>query len=162
MYVEGECNYARPYTFAHRTPILNYGNNNQALGHLWGANFWELIGVARYKKDRWSGSAKVVFGKKGFDFIDESISYGGNIFQSYEDRQGDVGNTIAQGNTASIFNIDIQGDYLLNPSNNLSLFAGLSYRNFSIDETTNGFSTNNNVWIRAGIRADLFNWYFDF
>jgi hypothetical protein len=162
LYVQGEFNYARPYTFAHKSPILNYGNNNQALGHLWGANFWEIVGVARYKKDRWSGSAKVVFGKKGFDFIDESISYGGNIFQSYEDRQGDVGNTIAQGNTASIFNIDIQGDYLLNSSNNLSLFAGLSYRNFSINEITNGFSTNNNVWIRAGIRADLFNWYFDF
>ena len=97
-----------------------------------------------------------------FDFIDESVSYGGNIFQSYDERVSDTSNSIAQGNTASIFNIDIQGDYLLNSSNNLSLFAGLSYRNFSINETTNGFSTNNNVWIRAGIRADLFNWYFDF
>jgi len=43
------------------------------------------------------------------------------------------------------------GDYLINPSNNLSLFAGVSYRNFSIDAPTNGFSTNNNVWIRVGI-----------
>ncbi|MDB9956375.1 gliding motility protein RemB, partial [Flavobacteriaceae bacterium] len=162
LFIQGEFNYARPYTFAHKTSVLNYGNNNQALGHLWGANFWELVGIARYKKDRWSGSAKVVFGKKGFDFIDESVSYGGNIFQSYEDRQGDTGNAIAQGNAATIFTINLQGDYLLNPSNNLSLFAGFNYRNFSLEATTNGFSTSNNIWVSAGIRADLFNWYFDF
>jgi hypothetical protein len=162
LFIQGEFNYARPYTFAHKTSVLNYGNNNQALGHLWGANFWELVSIARYKKDRWSGSAKVVFGKKGFDFIDESVSYGGNIFQSYEDRQGDTGNAIAQGNAATIFTINLQGDYLLNPSNNLSLFAGFNYRNFSLDATTNGFSTSNNIWVSAGIRADLFNWYFDF
>ena len=162
LFIQGEFNYARPYTFAHKTSVLNYGNNNQALGHLWGANFWELVGIARYKKDRWSGSAKVVFGKKGFDFIDESVSYGGNIFQSYEDRQGDTGNAIAQGNAATIFTVNLQGDYLLNPSNNLSLFAGFNYRNFSLEATTNGFSTSNNIWVSAGIRADLFNWYFDF
>ncbi|MBT5289003.1 MAG: gliding motility protein RemB, partial [Flavobacterium sp.] len=88
--------------------------------------------------------------------------YGGNIFQSYEDRQGDTGNAIAQGNAATIFTINLQGDYLLNPSNNLSLFAGFNYRNFSLEATTNGFSTSNNIWVSAGIRADLFNWYFDF
>ena len=133
LFIQGEFNYARPYTFAHKTSVLNYGNNNQALGHLWGANFWELVGIARYKKDRWSGSAKV-----------------------------DTGNATAQGNAATIFTINLQGDYLLNPSNNLSLFAGFNYRNFSLDATTNGFSTSNNIWVSAGIRADLFNWYFDF
>ena len=127
-----------------------------------GANFWELVGIARYKKDRWSGSAKLVIGKKGFDFADEAVSYGGNIFQSYDIRLGDTGNSLAQGNAATVFNLDLQGNYLLNPSNNLSLFAGFSYRNLSIDTNTNGFSNGSNIWFRAGIRADLFNWYFDF
>ena len=81
---------------------------------------------------------------------------------SYNDRLGDTGNTVGQGNTATIFNIDLQGNYLLNPLNNLSLFAGLSYRDFDINTNTNGFSSGNNIWIRAGIRADLFNWYLDF
>ena len=162
LFLQGEFNYARPYTFAHRDPLLNFGNNNQPLGHLWGANFWELVGIARYKKDRWSGMAKLVIGKKGFDFVDETVSYGGNIFQSYNDRLGDTDNSLAQGNEATIFNIDLQGNYLLNPVNNLSLFAGVSYRNFDINANTNGFSAGNNFWIRAGIRADLFNWYFDF
>ena len=162
LFLQGEFNYARPYTFAHRNPVLNFANYNQPLGHLWGANFWEFVGIARYKKDRWSGSAKLILGKKGFDFADETISYGGDVFQSYDIRLGDTGNSLAQGNEATIFNIDLQGNYLLNPVNNLSLFAGMSYRNFDINTNTNGFSGGNNFWIRAGIRADLFNWYFDF
>ena len=162
LYLQGEFNYARPYTFAHRDPILNFANNNQALGHLWGANFWEFVAITRYKKDRWSGMAKMVIGKKGLDFEDETVSYGGNIFQSYNVRLGDTGNTLAQGNKASIFHLDLQGNYLLNPSNNLSLFAGISYRNFDLNANTNGFSSGNNFCFRAGIRADLFSWYFDF
>ena len=162
LFLQGEINYARPYTFSHGSPLLNFANNNQPLGHLWGANFWEFVGIARYKKDRWSGSAKLVIGEKGFDFVDETVSYGGNVYLSYNDRLGDTGNTVGQGNTATIFNIDLQGNYLLNPSNNLSLFAGLSYRNFDINTNINGFSSGNNIWIRAGIRADLFNWYLDF
>ena len=49
LFLQGEYNYARPYTFAHKTPVLNYGNYSQPLGHLWGANFREAIVIARYK-----------------------------------------------------------------------------------------------------------------
>jgi hypothetical protein len=162
LFLQLEYNYARPYTFAHKSPILNYGNYSQPMGHLWGANFWEAVAIARYKKDRWSGSAKIIVGKKGFDFQDEVVSYGGNIYQSYEDRFGDTGNSVAQGNTANIFIVDLQGNYLLNPSNNLSLFAGLSFRDFSPKESLAGFPEGNNIWFSAGIRAELFNSYFDF
>ena len=162
LFLQFEYNYARPYTFAHKSPILNYGNYSQPLGHLWGANFWEAVAIARYKKDRWSGSAKVILGKKGFDLQNQSISYGGDIYQSYNIRFGDTGNEIAQGNTANILIVDLQANYLLNPSNNLSLFAGFSYRNFSPEVSLTGFPKGNNVWFTAGIRAELFNWYFDF
>lgn len=162
LFLQLEYNYARPYTFAHRTPILNYGNYSQPMAHLWGANFYEAIAIARYKKDRWSFNAKLTLGKKGFDFEDEAISYGGNIYQSYDNRFGDTGNKLAQGNSATIFIADLQGNYLLNPSNNLSLFAGLTYRKFSPKVSTTPFPEGNTVWFSAGIRADLFNWYLDF
>lgn len=162
LFLQLEYNYARPYTFAHRTPILNYGNYSQPMAHLWGANFYEAIAIARYKKDRWSFNAKLTLGKKGFDFEDEAISYGGNIYQSYDNRFGDTGNNLAQGNTATIFIADLQGNYLLNPSNNLSLFAGLTYRKFSPKVSTTAFPEGNTVWFSAGIRVDLFNWYLDF
>ncbi|PQJ68953.1 gliding motility protein RemB [Polaribacter butkevichii] len=162
LFLQLEYNRARPYTFAHKSPILNYGNYSQPLGHLWGANFWEAIAIARYKKDRWSGSAKIIVGKKGFDLEDQVISYGGDIYQSYDDRVGDTGVEIAQGNTANIFIADVQSNYLINPSNNTSLFASLSYRNFSSDTPLTSFPSGGNVWFSIGVRADLFNWYFDF
>lgn len=162
LFLQLEYNHARPYTFAHKSPILNYGNYSQPLGHLWGANFWEVVAIGRYKQDRWSGSAKIILGKKGFDYQNQAVSYGGDIYQSYEDRFGDTGNELAQGNTANIFIVDLQGNYLLNPSNNLSFFAGLSYRSFSPKISLAGFPEGNNIWFSAGIKADLFNWYFDF
>ena len=161
LFLQGEFNYARPYTFAHANPVLNYGHYSQPIGHLWGANFWEAIGIARYKKGRWSGYGKLILGKKGFD-KDRAVSYGGNIYQSYDIRVSDSNNSVAQGNTATIFMMDAQGNYLINPSNNLSLFAGLSYRNFSPATETATFKADSNVWFTIGLRADLFNWYFDF
>jgi hypothetical protein len=162
LFLQLEYNHARPYTFAHKSPILNYGNYSQPLGHLWGANFWEVVAIGRYKQDRWSGSAKIILGKKGFDYQNQAVSYGGDIYQSYNDRFGDTGNELAQGNTANIFIVDLQGNYLLNPSNNLSFFAGLSYRSFSPKISLAGFPEGDNIWFSAGIKADLFNWYFDF
>ena len=161
LFLQGEFNYARPFTFAHKNPVLNYGHYSQPLAHAWGANFWEAIGIARYKKERWSGSAKLIFGKKGFDKND-GVSYGGDIYQSYDIRIGDTGNEIGQGNTASIFMIDTQANYLLNPSNGLSLFAGLSFRSFSPETPTPTFRKDTNVWFTIGVKVDMFNWYFDF
>ncbi|MFK8060382.1 MAG: gliding motility protein RemB [Polaribacter sp.] len=162
LFLQLEYNYARPYTFAHKSPILNYGNYSQPLGHLWGANFWEAIAITRYKKDRWSGYAKVILGKKGFDFQDQVVSYGGDIYQSYNDRFADTGNELGQGNTANIFIADVQASYLINPSTNMSLFASLSYRNFSPKVSLIGFPESSNVWFSLGIKADVFNWYLDF
>ncbi|KGL62631.1 hypothetical protein [Polaribacter sp. Hel1_85] len=162
LFLQLEYNRARPYTFAHKSPILNYGNYSQPLAHLWGANFWEAVAIARYKKDRWSGSAKIILGKKGFDLEDQIVSYGGDIYQSYEDRLSDTGIELAQGNTANIFIGDLQANYLINPSNNTNLFASLSFRNFSPNTTLTSISSGTNVWLSVGVRADLFNWYFDF
>jgi hypothetical protein len=162
LFLQLEFNTARPYTFAHQNSLLNYGHYSQPLAHLWGANFWETIAIAQYKKNRFTGTVQLNFGEKGFDFPNQNVSFGGDIYQSYDDRFADTGNELAQGNTASIFIANAQGSYLLNPSNRLSLFASLSYRNFSIDSNASGFPNNTTTWFSIGIRADLFNWYFDF
>lgn len=162
LFLQAEFNYARPYTFAHRNPVLNYAHYSQPLGHLWGANFWEMVTIANYKWDRFSFHGKLIFGKKGFDFLDQQVSYGGDVYQSYLDRFADTGNALGQGNTANIFIGELQTRYLLNAANNLSLFSSISYRNFSIASPAPGFNDGNNFWFSIGVRADLFNWYFDF
>lgn len=161
LFLQAELNTVRPYTFAHKDPILNYGNYSQSLNHSWGANFWETILIGSYKFDRWTTSAKLVLGQKGFDSL-ETLSYGGDIYKSYNLRRGDNDNELGQGNKATVLVADLQGRYLLNASNNLSLFGGLTIRSFSPEVNVNNIKDENTVWFSIGIKADLFNWYLDF
>lgn len=164
LHLQAEYNAINPYTYSHDELLLNYSHNNQPMAHLWGANFRELIGIARYTKDRWFGNAKFVLGKKGFDFntATNKKSYGGDVLKDNDDRAADYGNKIGQGNTAKIFIGDLQLGYLINPATNLKIFGGITYRNFNPTAPTNTFNKTNTTWINFGFRTDLFNWYFDF
>ena len=159
-----EYNRVRPYTYSHNTIVLNYGHNNQSMAHLWGANFSEAVIIGRYQYNRWFADAKFVIGKRGLDFNSESDSfaYGGDIFTSENNRPGDTGITVGQGNTANTFHAEFQGGYLVNPATNLKLFAYLSFRDFNPDAQTTTAFDSNTVWFSIGLRTDLFNWYFDF
>ena len=164
LYLQAEYNAIRPYTYSHDELNLNYGHNNQPLAHLWGSNFKEAIGIARFTKDRWFANAKIVFGKKGFDFKNgtDTSSYGGDVFHDNDHRASDYGNEIGQGNTAKIFIGDLQVGYIVNPATNLKLFGGITFRNFNPDVPTNEFDKTNSTWISVGLRTDVFNWNFDF
>lgn len=161
--LQGEFNWTRPYTFSHRDVDTNAGHYNQPISHLWGGNFWEVIGIARYKKDRWFANAKLIVGKKGFDFEDpDSPSYGGDIYRSYDERVSDVGNEVGQGNSTDIFVADFQGGYTVNPATNLQLFGGVTLRNFTPTESGDIISKSDTSWFTIGLRSSLFNWYLDF
>lgn len=164
LYLQFEYNQVRPYTYSHNTVVLNYGHNNQSMAHLWGSNFREFIVIARYEKNRLYGSAKVVFGEKGFDFNTEedSFNYGGDIYRDERDRNGDTGIELAQGNTTSIFHGELQIGYLLNPSTNFKVYANLIYRDFNPLVNTATEFNNTSTWFNFGIRTDIFNWYYDF
>ena len=163
LMLQFEYNQVRPYTYSHNTIVLNYGHSNQSMAHLWGANFKEVILIGRYHRNRWSGDAKLIFGKRGFDFntIDDSFSYGGDIYRNYNERNADSNIKIGQGITTNTINAELQASYLINPVSNLKLFANLNYRNFNPDAITTTTFENSTVWFNIGIRTDLFNWYFD-
>ena len=160
--LQGETNIVRPYTYSHRNSELNYSHYYQPLAHPWGSNFVELIGIARYQKDRWYGNFKTVFGKKGFDFDGDDVSYGGNIFNSYNDRAEAYNNTYYQGNTANVLITDLQLGYIVNPTTNLHIFANASFRSFNSNEPISYFEQNNTTWFSFGLKTDVFNSYFDF
>lgn len=162
LMLQGEFNWVRPYTNSHQIISLNYGHFNQPLSHLWGGNFWEAIAIARYNKNRWFGSMKFIIGEKGFDFENSNVSYGGDIYKSYNDRVSDYGNEIAQGNTTNIFIADIQAGYIINPATNLQLFGGLTIRNIDPIQSSSNSPIQNTTWFTVGLKSEIFNWYFDF
>ncbi len=163
LLLQFEYNRVRPYTYSHNTIVLNFGNFNQPMAHLWGANFSEAILIGRYKYKRWYADAKLIFGVRGLDFNDgtDNFSYGGDIYRNYNDRPFDNGVEIGQGNKAKVFNGNLQAGYMINPASNLKLFTDITVRNFNPEATTANTFKNSTTWFNFGLRTDLFNWYFD-
>jgi len=162
LYLQAEYNQVRPYTYSHNSITLNYGHNNQSMAHHWGANFREIIGIARYRKDRYFGSAKLIYGERGFDFSENGDYYGQDIYRDEADRPFDTGVEIGQGNTTNSFYSELEAGYIVNPTTNLKLFASFIYRDFNPQANTITNFENSTAWINFGLRTDIFNWYFDY
>jgi hypothetical protein len=164
LYLQGEYNRVRPYTYSHNTVVLNYGHTNQSMAHTLDANFWEAVAIARYQNGRWFGDAKFIFAKRGFEFntAEDSFFYGGNIYGTEDDRVSDEGNELGQGNTTDFFHTELTAGYLINPATNLKVYASLIYRDFQPEVNTDEVFSNSTTWFNFGIRTDLFNWYYDF
>ncbi|MGB8373881.1 MAG: gliding motility protein RemB, partial [Salegentibacter sp.] len=164
LYLQAEYNQVRPYTYSHNTGVLNYGHNNQSMAHLWGANFREVVGIARYKQGRVYGNLKLIYGKRGFDFNDgkDDAAYGGDIYRSERERPLETGVEIGQGNTAISFFSEVETGYIINPATNLKIYASFIYRNFKPDVNTAAQFDNSTAWVNFGLRTDIFNWYYDY
>jgi len=164
LFLQLEYNQVRPYTYSHPSIVLNYGHSNQSMAHPWGSNFKEFIIIGRYNYKRWFGDAKVIIGKRGFDFntSEDDGNYGGDIYKDYFERISDDNNKIGQGNTTDSFYLELEASYLVNPTTNLKLFFNLKNRNFVPNVDTASTFDNSTVWFNFGIRTDLFNWYFDY
>ncbi|KIA96107.1 gliding motility protein RemB [Flavobacterium sp. KMS] len=160
-----EYNHVRPYVYSHSAVITNYGHNNQSIGHQWGGNFSEFIAIARYHKGRYFADAKITVGTRGLDFdtAEDSFNYGSDIYKSYDvKRPYNTGVEVGQGNKTSVFITDIQAGYLVNPATNLKFFGSLIYRNFDPTKDTAANFKQSTTWFTLGLRADVFNWYFDY
>ena len=164
LLLQAEYNQVRPYTYSHNTQILNYANFNQPMAHLWGSNFKELVLIGRYNYKRWFADAKLILGKRGLDFntVEDSFSYGGDIYRDYNDRDADTGIEIGRGNKTNSFMTEIQAGYVLNPTTNLKLFTNIIFRDFNPEAITPTSMDSNTLWFSIGVRTDLFNWYNDF
>lgn len=165
LLLQVEYNNIRPYVYSHSDPLTNYGHNNQSMGHAWGGNARELIGIVRYHKGRYFADAKVTYGIRGLDFdtAEDSFNYGGNIYKDYDiNRPFDKGVEIGQGNKTTILIADFQAGYLINPMTNLKVFANFMYRDFKPTTETAFTKQNSMSWFTVGIRSDIFNWYFDY
>ena len=155
LYLQGEANYVRPYTYSHGNSIQNYGHYNQSLAHPLGANFYEAIGIISYQYQLWFFSTKVNYAKVGLD--SSNVNYGQNIYASYTTRPSDFGNYVGQGLTTHLIIGEAKVSRLIRPKYNLLLEAGARYRT-----QQNVLNTNNTIFIFVGIRTALSNLYNDF
>lgn len=154
-----EANVVRPFTYSHRDSVANYTHNNQPLAHPLGANFEEVVGLARYQPaPRWMVQAKALYYKQGRDT--SATSYGGNIFlpniPPY--RTADYGYKTGGGVPVKTALASVLVSYELRP--NLFLETSAQVRRQSSDVPL--LDRKSSSVISAGIRWNMHRRSFDF
>lgn len=156
LQLQMEANAVRPFTYSHGAVTQNYGHMNQPLAHPLGANFTELMAIISYQTKRWLFSNQTVISHYGTDIYADS-SYGGNIYQSYQNRVQDFGNVIGQGYSNKVLYNQFKIQYLLEEELNLMIEAGHIYRTNKTPD-----DTYNTSLIYVAIRTNLWNQYSDY
>ena len=154
-----EFNRVRPYSYSHLNPEQSYTHYNQTLAHPLGANFDEIIYIANIRFGNVVFQYKAIIAMIGTDLIGEN--YGSNIFSSNNTAIYGTSpiNQLKQGNYTSLKYMDFSLRYLLNPSTNLNVIAGIIFRSEFNNKTLFLMGSN---FIYVGIRTSLSNVYMDF
>ncbi|HWB90271.1 MAG TPA: hypothetical protein VG605_00405 [Puia sp.] len=154
-----ETNIVRPFTYQHGDTVSDYSHYNQPLAHPLGANFYELIGIARYQPTyRWNFEGKIIYYKQGLDSAGEN--FGGDIFESYTTRPRDYGFSIGSGVPAKC--LDLSGLVSWQWKENLFLELSAQYRNYKVHDPTNTYHSSNSALITAGVRLNMFRRQYDY
>ena len=106
-----EANYIRPFMYSHDNAIRSHSMCSQPLAHPYGANLKEgLINLGyKTKNDLFKIDLTVDIVKTGIDT--DTISYGGNILVPYTRRGDDYGQSMLQGKTLTITDLNLTAEY---------------------------------------------------
>ena len=152
--IQGEFNFARPFTYSHYDSVSNHSHYNQPLSHPLGANFLEAVGIVRYQPHpKWTTSARLILWKQGVDT--GSTNYGSNIFKLNTTRSGDYGFDLPAGPISNGLN----GQLLVSwePKENLFFDASLLVRKL----TALGNADKTSVFTIA-VRMNMFRREYDY
>jgi hypothetical protein len=155
--LQAETNIVRPYMYQHASDYTNYTQYNQPLAHPMGANFVEVLGIARYQPlPRLMLQGKVFYTVWGDDSTTTSNTVtnnnGGNIFKSYTPiaKANTYNNTIAQGIKTNILFLSLQATYQLR--HNLFVDLTYIYRQQTSEIASRNRTTN---YLSCGIRLNI-------
>jgi hypothetical protein len=118
-----------------------------------GCNFRAALRFLGYRYGRVWVELKGIYTQYGRDSA--SVSFGRNIFGG--DQGSVVGRAWFQGQKATVAFADFRIGFILNPSYNLNILAGINNR-----WETFGGQTNHIQYVYVGIRTSLYNLYHDF
>lgn len=159
-----EFNFVRPYTYAHRIVVQNYGHYNEPLAHEGGANLWETSGFVWYSYRRWFFEGHVNYMVTGLDSLHSD--FGQDIYKPAWDVE-EPGlnnipvqpyfNKIGQGIKTRIGYYSLRVSYMLNPRNNMRLYVGYYYRT-----SASAVSSNRASVVELGLRMSLPGRHYDY
>ncbi|MEK6480109.1 hypothetical protein WJR50_21380 [Catalinimonas sp. 4WD22] len=107
-----EYNRVRPYTYAHEDLYRSYTHYEQPLAHPLGANFQEVVGIARFQPmGRLQLQAKLIGAQYGGDTL--NANWGHNILLDNRTKEQDYGNVLGQGVENNLLIADLIASYQL-------------------------------------------------
>ena len=143
-----EYNYARPFIYSHVSMFTNYAHYRQPLAHPLGANFKELVFLARYQPvPKMFVSGKIISAQYGRD--PDGLNLGGDILKSYVNPTNEFGNETGQGVRHELTFADISISYMIR--HNLFLDLKHVYRKLSIQNDV----SQNTQFTSLGIRLNI-------
>lgn len=154
--LQAEYNRVRPYTYAHQDLFRSYTHYEQPLAHPLGANFEEVIGIARYQPlPRLQLQAKLIGATYGSDTLDSN--WGQNLLLDNATRERDYGNVLGQGVSNQLLIADLTASYQLGHN----LFAEVRYLHRRRENALEPEADVTN-YTSLGIRWNIRQRHFDF
>jgi hypothetical protein len=150
LFLRGELNVVRPYSYSHLSVAQSYTNNGEVLAHPYGANFSEILFEAKYSFGNWMAEFFINYTLKGFD---DTLNYGGNIFIPYLNRpENDYGHKIGQGAKNNAFRGLLRLSYEIFEESKMQVFAEFQFRE-------NTYLIEPKAQFLIGLRTRLWNDY---
>lgn len=155
LYFQTEFNVVRPFTYSHKNSGQSYGHLNASVAHPIGANFFEILALVSYPFKKLKLTHKITYSAYGVD--SSAVSYGQNIFVSYNNRVGDYDHLIMQGARKNVLNKTLIIEKPILPK--IDLYANFTYNwRMEITETR----VDHNHYFAIGLRSRIWNRYTDF
>ena len=155
--LQAEYNYGRPFTYSHESIFTNYTQYRQPLAHPLGANFKEMIFIARYQPlKKVYLTAKVIQSNYGSD--PEGENFGSDVLKSYNSRinnvrsETDYGYSTGDGISNKLLFVDLTASYRLR--HNLFVDLRHIYRGLESESAINNYTTQfSSLSLRLNIAA---------
>lgn len=155
--LQAEFNRVTPFTYGTANPLQSYTHNNEFFAHPMGAGFYELAGFVNYRWRRFFGELKMIWAGYQQDYRPNYMGaqvthFGKDILKPETLRTENEAL-----NPANHMHQDLRLSYVINPSYNFMINAGVSNRHVYSD-----FFQQNTTYIYVGFRTYIHNQYFDF
>ncbi len=124
LYLQGEYNAVRPFTYSHATYRTAYANKGLSRAHFLGSNFSEVLGIIRFQKGRWIYRFSASVFDKGQNYLSEA-NEGGNLLRPQNSFANEFGNTLGQGREMKNLFAQANAYYRLGKSGESNLYANV-------------------------------------
>ena len=148
----------RPFTYSYGDSIADYSHYNQSLAHPYGANLMEASLNIHYQPiKKLELSLRTFYIKQGRDTA-STVSFGGNIFNSYTNRSSEFGIFMFNGYPSNVVYANLNMSYQI--KNHFFFDLGFVYRDEKASHPSN--PTYSSFMLYTGLRLNANRRQYDY